>query len=76
MANSVERHIDEKVAEQYSMGQLSARKVAEVETHLLICGPCRQAVAAADAYVAAMRNAAAKVRKAERRKPKRQTIGK
>ena len=76
MANSLERHVDEAVAEDYSMGQLSARKVAEVETHLLTCEACRQAVSASDAYVAAMRDAASKVRKAEQRKPKRQVVGK
>jgi hypothetical protein len=65
MLNPAGRHFDEDSAEKYSLGQFSARKVAEIETHLLICEPCRQAVGASDAYVAAMRNAAAKVRKKE-----------
>jgi hypothetical protein len=64
------RHIGAETAEKYSMGKLPARKVPEVEEHLLICEPCRQAVAASDAYVAAMRMAAAKVHKADR-KPRR-----
>jgi hypothetical protein len=63
MVNPVERHLDEEMAEKYSLGQFSARKVVEIETHLLICESCRQAVAASDTYVAAMRNAAAELRK-------------
>ena len=58
-------HLDEENAEKYSLGKLSARKTAEIEKHLLVCARCRQAVADSDAYVAAMKNAAAKVRKAE-----------
>jgi anti-sigma factor RsiW len=75
MASNVGRHIDEEAAEKYSLGQLSARKVAEIEKHLLICEPCRQAVAASDAYVAAMRKAATKLRKAEK-KPQGKSAGK
>lgn len=75
MASLVDRHVDEEAAEKYSLGKLSAGKTAEIEKHLLICGPCRQAVANSDAYVAAMRNAAAKVRKAEA-KPQRRSAGK
>ena len=65
MPNSLDPHLDAETTEEYSLQQLSARKTAEVETHLLICEPCRKAVAASDAYVAAMREAAAKVRKTE-----------
>jgi anti-sigma-K factor RskA len=68
MASRVDRHLDEEAAEKYSLGILSARKVAEIEEHLLICEPCRQAVAASDAYVAAMRKAAAELRKAAKTK--------
>lgn len=67
MGNKVEKHFDEECAEKYSTGSLSARRVAEIEEHLLICGPCRQAVEASDAYVTAMRTAAANFREAERR---------
>ena len=63
-------HLDEENAEKYSLGKLSARKTAEIEEHLLVCARCRQVVADSDAYVAAMRNAAAKVRQADR-KPRR-----
>jgi anti-sigma-K factor RskA len=74
MASKVDRHLDEEAAEKYSLGHLSARKAAEIETHLLICEPCRQAVAASDAYVAVMRNAAAKLRQEEQR-PRRKAAG-
>jgi anti-sigma-K factor RskA len=74
MASKVDRHLDEEAAEKYSLGHLSARKAAEIETHLLICEPCRQSVAASDAYVAVMRNAAAKLRQEEQR-PRRKAAG-
>jgi hypothetical protein len=60
-----DRHVGEETAEKYSMSKLSARKVAAVEEHLLTCEPCRQAVAASDAYVGAMRNAVVKMPKAK-----------
>jgi anti-sigma factor RsiW len=63
MGSPVERHIAEATVEKYSLAKLSARKTAEIEQHLLTCESCRQAVAASDAYVAAMRRAAAKVTK-------------
>jgi len=67
MPGSRSRHFDEEAAEKYSMGKLSSRKTAEIEEHLLICQSCRQRAAGADVYVAAMRQAAATLRKAERR---------
>jgi len=69
MAIPLQRHLEEEAAEKYSMGKVSARKRAEIDTHLLICESCRQKVSAADEYVVAMRNAAAKLRK-EAPKPK------
>ena len=74
-ASKVDRHLNEEAAEKYSLGNLSARKVAEIEEHLLICEPCRQAVAASDDYVAAMREAAVKLREADKT-PKRKVAGK
>ncbi len=65
MAQSPDRHLDKEAIEKYSLGALSARRRAEIEKHLLLCDPCRKAVSASDAYVAAMRAAAAKVRQAE-----------
>jgi anti-sigma factor RsiW len=75
MASRVDLHLDEEAAERYSLGNLSARRVVEIEEHLLICEPCQRSVAAADAYVAAMRDAAAKLQKADE-KPKRKAVGK
>ena len=71
MPQSIGKHLDEEAAEQYSLGQLSARKTAAVEQHLLVCGSCREVVTACDSYVAAMRNAAAKLRKRETKPKKR-----
>jgi hypothetical protein len=74
MAITIGKHIDEESAEKYSLGYLSARKIAEVEKHLLLCETCRKFVTACDQYVAAMRKAAAKLRKAGQ-KPKRTAAG-
>lgn len=62
MATSLRPHLDAETTEKYSLEQLSARKTAEVEMHLLICESCQKAVAASDAYVAAMQAAAAMTR--------------
>jgi len=65
MANPVD-HLDEEAAEKYTLGELSAKKLATIEEHLLICGKCREAVASSDAYVAAMKKAATAIREAEK----------
>jgi anti-sigma factor RsiW len=67
MATKVDPHIAGETLEKYSLGALSARPAARVEEHLLICARCRRRLAASDAYVAAMRLAAAKLRRAERK---------
>ena len=76
MFYSTGRHLDQETAEKYSLKQLSARNVVEAEMHLLICETCREAVTACDSYVAAMRNAAGELRKAEQKKPKGRGAGK
>jgi anti-sigma factor RsiW len=53
------------------MGALSEKAQAEVEEHYLACESCRQKVAASDSYTAAMKQAATRLRRAER-KPKRE----
>jgi anti-sigma factor RsiW len=68
-------HIDPETIEKYSMQRLSAKAVASVEEHLLICQVCQEALQASDAYIAAMRTAAADLRQAER-KPKRKRVRK
>jgi hypothetical protein len=75
MSCSTERHLDEETAEEYSLEQLSDRNLKDVEAHLLICESCRQTVAASDAYVRAMRNAASDLRR-EEQKPKKSVAGK
>ena len=71
MANKVDPHIDEETIERYSSGELAARIVAPVEEHFLICEPCRKRLEGSDAYFAAMSQAAAKLRRAEKKpKPK------
>jgi len=64
MAIKAGRHIGEETIEKYSRGEVSALSAARVEEHLLLCAPCRQSLAASDAYIAAMRLAAAKLRRA------------
>lgn len=73
MVGKLDPHLDEETTERYSMGKLSARKVQIAEEHLLICARCRRAVSASDAQIKAMRQAAAKLRKAERKPKKKPT---
>jgi hypothetical protein len=67
MVSKTDPHIDAESLEQFSMGSLSARAVARVEEHLLVCEQCRQACAASDSYVAAIADAAAVLRRAGRK---------
>ncbi len=55
-----------EIAEEYSMGTLSATDAAAFEEHLLTCADCRAAVEAADQYVRAMNDALRESRRAER----------
>ena len=52
-------HAVDEVLESYASGTLAEPALADLEEHLLICDHCRQRVADKDAYVAAMRTAAA-----------------
>ena len=63
MAAESDRHFDGEASERYSMGTLSGEEVEQIEEHLLICEACRRLVAESDTYVAAMRHAAAQVRR-------------
>ena len=65
MANSADPHIDGETLEKYSIGDVSAKTTARVEEHLLACDSCRQNLMQVDVYVAAMRHAAEKLRRAE-----------
>ena len=63
MAAESDRHFDGEASERYSMGTLSGEEAEQIEEHLLICEACRRLVAESDTYVAAMRHAAAQVRR-------------
>lgn len=52
-------HLTEDILENYSLGRLSEPQIARVETHLLVCHGCQDALADADDYVAAMQAALA-----------------
>ena len=55
-------HLDDEDLERYSMGEAREDEAVQWEQHLLICEGCRSRLAAADAYVAAMRGAASRLR--------------
>ena len=65
MAAKSDGHFDEEAFERYSMGTLSGEEAEQIEEHLLICEACRGRVAESDKYVAAMRRAAKKLRRAD-----------
>jgi anti-sigma factor RsiW len=56
-------HLGGEDAERFSLGEMREEELAACEEHLLICDACRRRVAESDAYVAAMREAAAKLRR-------------
>ena len=62
MAPRLHKHLGDEEAERYALGEMSEGETSHWEEHLLTCEPCRREVAAADAYVAAMREAAEKLR--------------
>ena len=55
-------HATEEVLEGYSLGTLSDAEVESLEEHLLICGECQERLRHTDAYVLAMKQAAAELR--------------
>jgi anti-sigma factor RsiW len=77
MALEPVRHVHEEDLERYAKGNLPEDAVAWIEEHLLICDPCRTRLSETDAYVAAMRKAAAHDReaRAKREKPAVKTRG-
>ncbi len=54
-------HASDELLEGYAMGSLIEPELAEVEEHLLACSHCQQQLKEIDDYVAAMRNAAARL---------------
>ena len=57
MARAADSHADDESIANYTIGHLPPKQLAQVEEHLLICGPCRQRLTEADSYAAAMRAA-------------------
>lgn len=55
-------NVDEEEIERYSMGAMPEEVIAPFEEHLLICESCQLRLAQSDAYVAAMRQASARLR--------------
>ena len=60
------RHVDDESLEQYSSGTLPGEKVAEVEQHLLICGPCQGRLARIDVWLGSVELAARRLREESR----------
>jgi len=54
-------HVSEESLESYALGSLSESLVTGLEEHLLICPACQDKLREFDAYVAAMRGAAARL---------------
>jgi len=63
MAPRASAHLSGEEAVRYSLGEMSEEELARCEEHLLVCDACRREVAASDAYVEAMRKAAAQLRR-------------
>ena len=62
MAPIPHSHLGGEEIERYSLGEMSEEELACCEEHLLVCDACRREVAESDAYVEAMRKAAAQLR--------------
>jgi hypothetical protein len=50
-------HPDEETLELYALGRLPESQADPIEEHLLICGPCQNALKELDDYVTAMKGA-------------------
>jgi len=69
MTQETNRHLADDELERYSMGDLSEPESGGLEEHLLLCERCQQRLDETDAYVVAMRDAAAGFRRRERLVP-------
>ena len=58
-------HASDELLESYAMGSLAEPELGEVEEHLLACSHCQQQLKETDDYVAAMRDAAARLEQAD-----------
>jgi len=59
MKPGIDRHMGEDEIERYSLGCISEEEAAKIEEHLLVCESCQKRVTDSDAYVSAIRSAAA-----------------
>ena len=57
----VSEHIDEESLERYALGRSLASESEWIEEHLLVCGPCREALVILDRFIPAMRDALGKI---------------
>jgi len=63
MQTGENRHASEELLEQYSMGRLAGSDLEWVESHLLVCAYCQDALASSDTYVMSIRSAARELRR-------------
>lgn len=73
MAPKSHSHLGGEEIERYSLREMSEEELARWEEHLLICDSCQRQVAASDTYVAAMRSAAAELRRAPAKPSRRRS---
>ena len=51
----VSEHIDEESLERYALGRSLPSESEWIEEHLLVCGPCREALVILDRFIPALR---------------------
>jgi hypothetical protein len=54
-------HIDEESLVRYALGRSLPSESEWIEEHLLVCGPCREALVILDRFIPAMRDALGKI---------------
>ncbi len=59
MGPGADCHFNDEELESYSLGKISGNHLARLEDHLLLCSTCQKRVEESDAYVHAIRSAAA-----------------
>jgi hypothetical protein len=70
MSANSDEHPSDDLIERYSLGMVQEDELGPLEEHLLICGVCQDRVAESDDYVAAMRRAAAKLKREQESRTK------
>ena len=62
MEIAFKKHCTDDALELYALGRLEESGTEELEEHILLCEPCRERLDEADAFVRAMKGAAARLR--------------